>query len=69
MDADANEEVTRIAHMEELREWIEEEEKTAGEKGAGGVISVGQWEVSPHPTPHKIPNTHHPIDPPLVPPP
>lgn len=35
-----------IAHMEELREWIEEEEKKTGEKGSGGTISVGQWEVS-----------------------
>ncbi|KAF8460044.1 NADP-dependent oxidoreductase domain-containing protein [Kalaharituber pfeilii] len=35
-----------IAHMEELREWIEAEEKAHG-PGAGGVISVGQWEIHP----------------------
>jgi len=31
--------------MEELREWIAEEEKKTGEKGSGGTVSVGQWEV------------------------
>ena len=31
--------------MEELREWIEAEELRTGRKGAGGIISVGQWEV------------------------
>jgi len=43
--------VRRIAHMEELHEWIAQEEGRTGEPGAGGIISVGQWEVTTHPLP------------------
>lgn len=35
----------RIKHMEEIQEWIQEEEKRTGKRGAGGILSVGQWEV------------------------
>lgn len=35
-----------IHHLEELKEYIAELEKEGG-KGAGGKISVGQWELHP----------------------
>ena len=35
----------RIKHLDEIQEWIQGEEKRTGEKGSGGTLSVGQWEV------------------------
>ena len=57
--------------MDELREWIANEERTTSEPGAGGILSVGQWEGRiryPPPLPALI-LTFIYIVPPLVSPP